>query len=255
MLRDMFKKTYTRIDTKYREPERTVTADGEEPTIPQGLWRKCNKCGQPIYTEGMSAKDKYNAALQAALGYFEAAGYTVENGKLTAAPEGAKLEYVLNIGANGNGDHPSFLLVKNAADALKTIGFTLTVQDWSNAADLYNTYQSGVAELWAAAWGSTPDPDMYQLYHSEGSTNYYQINDPELDELIIEGRRSPDQTIRKGIYKGAMEIIMDWGVELPVYQRSEAYVVSSERVDISSLPSDMTPYWGWKSEAQNIVMK
>ena len=34
MLRDMFKKTYTRIDTKYREPERTVTADGEEPTIP-----------------------------------------------------------------------------------------------------------------------------------------------------------------------------------------------------------------------------
>ena len=49
MLRDMFKKTYTRIDTKYREPERTVTADGEEPTIPQGLWRKCNKCGQPIY--------------------------------------------------------------------------------------------------------------------------------------------------------------------------------------------------------------
>ena len=49
--------------------------------------------------------------------------------------------------------------------------------------------------------------------------------------------------------------IMDWGVELPVYQRSEAYVVSSERVDVSSLPSDMTPYWGWKSEAQNIVMK
>lgn len=210
--------------------------------------------GQPIYTEGMSAQDKYNAALQAALGYFEAAGYTVENGKLTAAPEGAKLEYVLNIGANGNGDHPSFLLVKNAADALKTIGFTLTVQDWSNAADLYNTYQSGVAELWAAAWGSTPDPDMYQLYHSEGSTNYYQINDPELDELIIEGRRSPDQTIRKGIYKGAMEIIMDWGVEVPIYQRSECFLISTERVNVSTLTPDMTPYWGWMSEIHTLEM-
>lgn len=46
MLRDMFKKTYTRIDTKYKGQGRE-----EEPNIPQGLWRKCNKCGQPIYVE------------------------------------------------------------------------------------------------------------------------------------------------------------------------------------------------------------
>ena len=46
MLKDMFKKTYTRIDSKYR-PIQTE----EEPNIPEGLWRKCNKCGQPIYVE------------------------------------------------------------------------------------------------------------------------------------------------------------------------------------------------------------
>ncbi|MEG1144833.1 MAG: acetyl-CoA carboxylase, carboxyltransferase subunit beta [Clostridium sp.] len=67
MLRDMFKKTYTLIDTKYKkntedktEPDTTglhtavsdgMDADGSEPNIPQGLWRKCNKCGRPIYTE------------------------------------------------------------------------------------------------------------------------------------------------------------------------------------------------------------
>lgn len=44
MLRDMFKKTYTVIETKYKKTE-------DEPSIPQGLWRKCNKCGQPIYVE------------------------------------------------------------------------------------------------------------------------------------------------------------------------------------------------------------
>ena len=38
----------------------------------------------------MSTEEKYEAAAQAALGFFEAAGYTVEDGKLTAAPEGAK---------------------------------------------------------------------------------------------------------------------------------------------------------------------
>lgn len=46
MLRDMFKKTYTMIDTKYKAQKKD-----DEPTIPQGMWRKCNKCGQPIYVE------------------------------------------------------------------------------------------------------------------------------------------------------------------------------------------------------------
>lgn len=210
--------------------------------------------GNPIYTDGMSAQERYDAALKAALGYFEAAGYTVENGKLTAAPDGAKLEYQVNIGGNGSGDHPSFLMLKNASDALATIGFTLSINDITEAADLYQSYQSGVAELWAAAWGSTPDPDMYQIYHSQGSTNYYKINDSELDDLIIAARQSTDQTYRKGLYKAAMEIVMDWAVEIPIYQRSECYIFSTERVNISTLTPDMTPYWNWMAEVETLEM-
>ena len=45
MLRDMFKKTYTLIDTKYKNHSKN------EPNIPEGLWRKCKKCGQPVYGE------------------------------------------------------------------------------------------------------------------------------------------------------------------------------------------------------------
>lgn len=44
MLKDMFKKTYTLIDTKYKGQTR-------EPNIPEGLWRKCRKCGQPVYRD------------------------------------------------------------------------------------------------------------------------------------------------------------------------------------------------------------
>lgn len=53
MLKNMFKKTYTLIDTKYKKaPEEKEEAVYEgQPNIPQGLWRKCNKCGRPIYTE------------------------------------------------------------------------------------------------------------------------------------------------------------------------------------------------------------
>ena len=211
--------------------------------------------GNEIYTSDMSGDTKYAAALQAALGYFEAAGYTVENGQLTAAPAGAKMEYTVNIGASGNGDHPSFQVLTNAAAALKTIGFTLTVNDLANASDLYSSYQSGVAEGWVAAWQSTNDPDMYQLYDSKGSTNHYQINDSDLDELIEAARQTTDQDARKAMYKEAMEIILDWGVELPVYQRSEATIFSSERIDTATIPTDMTPYWTYQSEINTIALK
>lgn len=45
MLRTMFKKTYTLIDTKYKGQSK------QEPNIPKGLWRKCKKCGQTVYGE------------------------------------------------------------------------------------------------------------------------------------------------------------------------------------------------------------
>lgn len=48
MLKDMFKKTYTVIDSRHRAAKKNTA---EEPSIPEGLWRKCNKCGQPIYVE------------------------------------------------------------------------------------------------------------------------------------------------------------------------------------------------------------
>lgn len=44
MLKDMFKKTYTLIDTKYK-------SQAKEPNIPEGLWKKCRKCGQPVYRD------------------------------------------------------------------------------------------------------------------------------------------------------------------------------------------------------------
>ena len=211
--------------------------------------------GNPLYTADMSDEDRINAALEGALTWFEAAGYTVADGKLTAAPAGAKLEYRCNIGGGGQGDHPTFMILQEAADAFEQIGLTFTVNDIANSADLFASYQSGAAEMWCAAWQSTADPDMYQLYHSQGSTNYYQIDDPDLDELIEAGRQTLDTESRKPIYKEAMDIILDWGVELPVYQRSECTLVSSERVNVESVVKDQTPYWTWKDEIEKLELK
>ena len=68
MLRNMFKKTYTKIDTKYK-PQ---TGSDQEPVIPEGLWRKCNKCGQPIYVEDV--KNNYYVCPKCN-GYFRVHAY------------------------------------------------------------------------------------------------------------------------------------------------------------------------------------
>lgn len=211
--------------------------------------------GNAVYTADTKAEEKYKIAKETALKFFEAAGYTVTDGKLTAAPEGAKLEYTVDIGGGGKGDHPTFLILKNAADAFAEIGMTLNINDLANASDLYAAYQSGVSEMWCAAWQASSDPDMFQLYHKDGSTNYYKINDEELNTLIMDARQSTEQSYRKGLYKAAMEIIMDWGVEIPIYQRSDALTISTERVDVSSLPSDLTPYWVWINEVEKLAVK
>ena len=211
--------------------------------------------GNPLYTDGMSDDDRIAAAKTGALSWFEAAGYTVADGMLTAAPEGAKLEYQCNIGGGGQGDHPTFMILQEAKNAFSEIGMNFIVNDIANASDLFASYQSGEAEMWCAAWQSTADPDMYQLYHSQGSTNYYCINDADLDELIEAGRQTLETESRKAIYKEAMDIILDWGVELPVYQRSECTLVSSERVNIDSVVQDQTPYWTWKDEIEKLELK
>ena len=94
--------------------------------------------GNPIYTDGMTEDEKYAAALQASLGFFEAAGYTVTDGKLTAAPSGAKMGYEVMIGGGGQGDHPSFGILTAASEALKTIGFDLSINDLSDTSILWS---------------------------------------------------------------------------------------------------------------------
>ncbi|MBE6835040.1 MAG: ABC transporter substrate-binding protein [Ruminococcaceae bacterium] len=219
--------------------------------------------GKDIYTSDMDADARTEAALKAALGYFEAAGYTVKDGKVTAAPEGAKMSYEVWIPADGSGDHPSFMMLNLASDALKTIGIELVVKDLANSADLWTGIEADQVPMWCAAWGATPDPDMYQVYYSgvesgkdAGGSNYmYDIADAKLDKLIMDARASFDQAYRKTIYKQCLDIIVDWAVEVPVYQRQNAIIFSTERVNIDTVTPDITTYYGWMAEIQNLELK
>lgn len=212
--------------------------------------------GKPIYTVKMTESERYEAAKNAALGYFAAAGYTVRGGKVVAAPAGGRMSYEVMIGGGGVGDHPCLAALCEASAALEDIGFDLIITDMANFSEMINAVNSGSVDMFAMAWSTTVDPDMYQIYHSYGGSNErsYWIKDAELDELIMLARMSTDQTYRKAIYKECLDIIADWAVEIPMYQRQNGIIFSTERIDISTLTPDITTFWDWTRDIEKLEM-
>ena len=212
--------------------------------------------GNPIYDASMNDEQRFEAAKNAAIGYFKAAGFTFDEatGKFTDVTE----TYEIMIPGQGEQDHPAYGIAVNASNVLEELGIKLQVNDvgtkvWNDS------LEGNTAMMWAAAWQASVDPDMTQVYHSSNAhgngtnSNHYSVDDEDLDALIAAGRASADTEERKSIYKEAMEIIMDWGCELPTYQRKECTTTSSIRIDNNTMTPDMTPYWGWNAEIEKLV--
>ena len=219
--------------------------------------------GNVVITADMTQEEKEAAALDMAIGYLKAAGYTFDEatGKFTAAPEGASLSYEIIIPADGSGDHPAYGILTSTKNALEGIGITLNINDPADSNELWNAVDAGTQNMWTAAWQATVDPDMYQVYHSSNipglggtDSNGYHIADSELDTLIMEARSTTDQAFRKATYKQCLEIIMDWGVEIPTYQRQNCVVFSTARVNMDTVTPDITTFWGWMNDIELLEM-
>jgi peptide/nickel transport system substrate-binding protein len=210
--------------------------------------------GNEIYQDGMTDDQKYDAALEAAAGYLIAAGYTFDeaSGKFTEAPKGARLDYQFAITAQGSDDHPAFLCVTSAIAAFEKIGITLTLFNPSDFNEVFAQLQTGKGEVFFAAWGSGgPEPGLEQMYFSgnipgntggSGTSNYQGIDDPDLDKLMPSIKQIRDFDARKAAYLQAFNTILDWATEIPIYQRTNPALVSTQRVDTSTVLPDLTPF-------------
>ncbi|MDR2649323.1 MAG: ABC transporter substrate-binding protein [Clostridiales bacterium] len=219
--------------------------------------------GSDVYTASMSEAEKEEAAKQAALGFFEAAGYTVANGGITEAPANSRTTFEVWIPAGGEGDHPSFQLLAKSKEALESLGITLNIRDLpsQSTGDMWDGLDAETVDMWCAAWQAALDPDIYQLYHSDGlvgsgtGANYYGAEDAALDAVIEASRVNPNNNERKVLFMEAFDLIMDEGVEVPVYQRVDCRIFSTQRVDTATLPGDMTIYYEYWFDIEKIALK
>ncbi|MBO5968911.1 MAG: hypothetical protein J6S14_10490 [Clostridia bacterium] len=154
-------------------------------------------------------------------------------------------------------DHPTYQTFQSAADLLNECGWNIEVVPDTQALTKLST---GSLAVWAAAWGTTVDPDMYQVYHKNSTATstlawgYREIlaspaSYPEetqilnkLSDVIDDAREINDQAERSALYREAMGYVLDLAVELPVYQRKVLYAYNAKVINSDSLPAEINPY-------------
>ena len=154
-------------------------------------------------------------------------------------------------------DHPTYQTFQSAADLLNECGWNIEVVPDTQALTKLST---GSLAVWAAAWGTTVDPDMYQVYHKNSTATstlawgYREIlaspaSYPEetqilnkLSDVIDDAREINDQAERSKLYREAMGYVLDLAVELPVYQRKVLYAYNAKVINSDSLPAEINPY-------------
>lgn len=215
----------------------------------------------PIYMEEMTEEEQLDAMKKAVLDYFRAAGYQIEQGVLTEAPEGASLTYEALLVQEEGTIHPCASLMEAAAELLKEMGMTLNVTFLNSEAELNAILQEGSQQIWCAECSAVIYPDLYEQYYSAncpgmGGTNenYFSLMDEELDALILEARKDDDWNTRKILYKQSMDLILDWAVEIPVYQGTDNVLFGAERVNINTVAEDITSYYSWVREIEKICL-
>lgn len=188
-------------------------------------------------------------------------GYNVsaDGSKVISDPNGKAIEEMTFTIAGESDDHPAYQMFKNAQEVLKKIGITVNVKTDQFA---LKKLASGQLTVWAAAWGSTIDPDMYQVYHKDstaGSTlnwGYREIKADrakygyenqvidELSALIDQGRATTTQNTRKTTYWEALDLVMELAVEMPTYQRRDLTVYNKNKIDTNTLNQNPTAFDG-----------
>ena len=237
-------------------------------TLASILYRPMSSTIEWCYPKSATAYYPFDATGQTSLKLAQDAGYEDTDGDgILDDGKGNKLSFTFTI-VGDSADHPAYATMERAASILNKIGFDISVKTDSTA---LIKLASGQLQVWAAAWSSSSDPDMYQVYHKDstatsilnwgfpsierGEVGTQQERDI-LDELAVrieEGRETTDRTVRANIYGvmggvhldeygdgdltqlSALDLVMELAVEFPLYQRRALYVYQRDLFDEATL--------------------
>lgn len=203
-----------------------------------------------IWAYPEDATEFYGFNPEKALECFKAAGYEQDaSGKLMK--DGKQLRIEVGIPADGKMDHPTAPVLTQMKTEMEKMGALLEIMD-TDSTIFFDRLEAKEWDMFVAAWGNALDPDMSQIFHSEGPSNHYQVKSEALDTLIEAAILTNDIEERKAIYSDALDTLMDEAVIMPIYQRMDMFVFNQENIDIETLPANITAFADYFSEVHTM---
>ncbi|MDO5538363.1 MAG: peptide-binding protein [Desulfovibrionaceae bacterium] len=138
------------------------------------------------------------------------AGFEDTDGDGVVDRDGRPLEFTI---LTNQGNQERLLAGTIIQSQLAEIGVRVQIRSVEWAAFINEFVNKGAFDAVILGWTITPDPDLYQVWHSSqavaGGLNFTYFKSKELDALLEEGRQTPDQEKRKRIYWKVQEILAD----------------------------------------------
>ncbi|MBT9281699.1 MAG: ABC transporter substrate-binding protein [Hydrogenibacillus schlegelii] len=137
-------------------------------------------------------------------------------------------------------------LVPIAKENYKALGIDFVVEQLEFNAVL-DKMKKGDYDMAFLAVGLSPDPDPYELFHTNGGTNkqFYHYSNPEVDRLIEAGQKELDKVKRKAIYNDLYKLLNEEVPILYMYQRYNMRVINSR---IKGFKGEITPYYDFTNQ-------
>lgn len=217
--------------------------------------------GNVIYNSNMSVDERAQAAGKAALKYLKKAGFKIKKGTVTKIPENTRKKYTIYIPGDLQ-EQGMLTIARNAQKLFKQIGLKLELREGCSQKKLEKRLQQGSAPIWCGKAETSVNGNMYAMYHSRlkkdklaGSLNYFHIKDSDLDDYIESAMNAVKLKKSISLYAQSYDKILDWAVEVPVYQERNLTVFSTARVNLETVAQDISPYYDWTQDIQMVEMK
>lgn len=198
------------------------------------------------------AKEYWGYDPDKALECFKKAGYVQKDGKLVK--NGKQL--IVEVAISNASSHPSTPIFTQMKNDMEALGAKLNITDCQGSI-LFDRMENDDLDMWCAAWSNTTHCDLSQLFGSiytkKGGSNRTWIQDKELDQLLTQVTKTFDLEERKALVAKELDIIMSHATYMPVYQRKNMTVYSSN-INMDTLPKERSMFYNMYNELEKLEL-
>ena len=175
---------------------------------------------------------------QQAIKLLAEAGWKEKNNAGILLKDGKPFSFTI---LTNQGNQQRLLTAQIIQQRLRFVGIDMKIRIVEWATFLKEFVDKGNFEVVMLGWSTTPDPDMFDVWHScktkPGELNFIGFRNDEVDRLLVEGRGTFDVETRKRAYFRIQEILADQQPYTFLYIPDELPVVSSRIHGIVPAPA------------------